>query len=161
MASDHGHGGIGVAIAAEYVPRRSTTTGPSGPTGLSGRFFFFSSRRRHTRFDCDWSSDVCSSDLVADAAAFTRVVTIVRRHGGPRPVVVVSALAGMTDALFAGAAAAAEGDVARARGIVDEQLARHDGVGRALLHGDAAPPFQDQLAHARDELAGLDRKSVV
>src|SRR2546430_5856800 len=26
--------------------------------------FFFSSRRRHTRFDCDWSSDVCSSDLI-------------------------------------------------------------------------------------------------
>src|SRR6266567_5434080 len=28
-----------------------------------GFCFFFSSRRRHTRFDCDWSSDVCSSDL--------------------------------------------------------------------------------------------------
>src|SRR5260370_34093927 len=28
-------------------------------------FFFFSSRRRHTRFKCDWSSDVCSSDLIA------------------------------------------------------------------------------------------------
>src|SRR2546430_9651196 len=27
--------------------------------------YFFSSRRRHTRFDCDWSSDVCSSDLMA------------------------------------------------------------------------------------------------
>src|SRR6266480_5157127 len=27
-------------------------------------FFFFSSRRRHTRLTCDWSSDVCSSDLV-------------------------------------------------------------------------------------------------
>src|SRR2546430_8728283 len=26
-------------------------------------FFFFPSRRRHTSFDCDWSSDVCSSDL--------------------------------------------------------------------------------------------------
>src|SRR5689334_24090420 len=26
-------------------------------------FFFFSSRRRHTRWNCDWSSDVCSSDL--------------------------------------------------------------------------------------------------
>src|SRR2546430_6164758 len=25
-------------------------------------YIFFSSRRRHTRFDCDWSSDVCSSD---------------------------------------------------------------------------------------------------
>src|SRR2546427_5588522 len=31
-------------------------------------FFFFSSRRRHTRFDCDWSSDVCSSDLLAAAS---------------------------------------------------------------------------------------------
>src|SRR2546430_10253586 len=30
--------------------------------------FFFSSRRRHTRFDCDWSSDVCSSDLRIGAA---------------------------------------------------------------------------------------------
>src|SRR2546430_12916574 len=29
--------------------------------------FFFSSRRRHTRFDCDWSSDVCSSDLRSPA----------------------------------------------------------------------------------------------
>src|SRR2546427_10050893 len=28
--------------------------------------FFFSSRRRHTRFDCDWSSDVCSSDLAKE-----------------------------------------------------------------------------------------------
>src|SRR5256885_5631369 len=29
--------------------------------------FFFSSRRRHTRLQGDWSSDVCSSDLEADA----------------------------------------------------------------------------------------------
>src|SRR6266481_5841590 len=29
--------------------------------------FFFSSRRRHTRWNCDWSSDVCSSDLVLPA----------------------------------------------------------------------------------------------
>src|SRR6266581_6345086 len=28
-------------------------------------FFFFSSRRRHTRWTGDWSSDVCSSDLIA------------------------------------------------------------------------------------------------
>src|SRR6266478_7840304 len=36
-------------------------------------FFFFSSRRRHTRFDCDWSSDVCSSDLEQPIkASFTR-----------------------------------------------------------------------------------------
>src|SRR5699024_11441160 len=29
-------------------------------------FFFFSSRRRHTRSKRDWSSDVCSSDLMED-----------------------------------------------------------------------------------------------
>src|SRR5438477_324686 len=31
-------------------------------------FFFFSSRRRHTRLTCDWSSDVCSSDLNVSGA---------------------------------------------------------------------------------------------
>src|SRR2546421_9562910 len=34
------------------------------PFGKSRLSFFFSSRRRHTRSDRDWSSDVCSSDLV-------------------------------------------------------------------------------------------------
>src|SRR5256885_9835649 len=34
------------------------------PTRLSDIYFFFSSRRRHTRLQGDWSSDVCSSDLV-------------------------------------------------------------------------------------------------
>src|SRR5256886_1408682 len=38
---------------------------------------FFSSRRRHTRFDCDWSSDVCSSDLVRDG-----LVASLARPGG-------------------------------------------------------------------------------
>src|SRR2546430_1696365 len=36
---------------------------PASPVDwLLDQIFFFSSRRRHTRFDCDWSSDVCSSD---------------------------------------------------------------------------------------------------
>src|SRR5260370_35940757 len=35
--------------------------------GRMGVLFFFSSRRRHTRFKCDWSSDVCSSDLASNA----------------------------------------------------------------------------------------------
>src|SRR5690606_40993263 len=39
-------------------------------------FFFFSSRRRHTRFSRDWSSDVCSSDLIEQQndALLVRVV---------------------------------------------------------------------------------------
>src|SRR5690606_40681109 len=35
-------------------------------------FFFFSSRRRHTRFSRDWSSDVCSSDLLTAAGVLDR-----------------------------------------------------------------------------------------
>src|SRR5699024_11322443 len=35
-------------------------------------FFFFSSRRRHTRSKRDWSSDVCSSDLFSGDAEFAR-----------------------------------------------------------------------------------------
>src|SRR4051794_6588623 len=35
-------------------------------------FFFFSSRRRHTRWTGDWSSDVCSSDLVQDERGLGR-----------------------------------------------------------------------------------------
>src|SRR5262245_65827823 len=44
-------------------------------------FFFFSSRRRHTRCLSDWSSDVCSSDLSAGASA-SRSST---GSGGERP----------------------------------------------------------------------------
>src|SRR5258707_8385065 len=33
-------------------------------------FFFFSSRRRHTRYWRDWSSDVCSSDLIGSSSFF-------------------------------------------------------------------------------------------
>src|SRR5256886_5303246 len=39
-------------------------------------FFFFSSRRRHTRFDCDWSSDVCSSDLFNRVPSFTLATSL-------------------------------------------------------------------------------------
>src|SRR3712207_8133024 len=35
--------------------------------------FFFSSRRRHTRYWRDWSSDVCSSDLLRDPRAWDRI----------------------------------------------------------------------------------------
>src|SRR5690606_40906991 len=38
---------------------------------------FFSSRRRHTRFSRDWSSDVCSSDLPTSSWSAGRVVAVV------------------------------------------------------------------------------------
>src|SRR5690606_39291257 len=49
--------------------------------------FFFSSRRRHTRFSRDWSSDVCSSDLAASPAqrCSPRSPTAAPQPGAPDP----------------------------------------------------------------------------
>src|SRR2546430_14089837 len=63
---------ISVALLVREVPRllpvlRGLGAAAVATTGLASAFFF-SSRRRHTRFDCDWSSDVCSSDLDANRA---------------------------------------------------------------------------------------------
>src|SRR5437899_4470929 len=47
-------------------------------------FFFFSSRRRHTRCLSDWSSDVCSSDLIVDLSyAYERSTIAPSRCAGP------------------------------------------------------------------------------
>src|SRR6266487_6941115 len=43
-------------------------------------FFFFSSRRRHTRWTGDWSSDVCSSDLKAATAPTLRLSWAAQQH---------------------------------------------------------------------------------
>src|SRR5256886_10309788 len=48
---------------------------------------FFSSRRRHTRFDCDWSSDVCSSDL-ARGLATSPTYALVHQYRTPEDRVV-------------------------------------------------------------------------
>src|SRR5690242_20799307 len=47
---------------------------------------FFSSRRRHTNLTCDWSSDVCSSDLIHRAdAAFTAQVSVGSKADDAKP----------------------------------------------------------------------------
>jgi len=74
---------------------------------------------------------------VADAAALQRVAAVVHRaHRSTRPVVVVSALAGVTDALLAAAEAAASGDVERTLPQLDALLERHAEIAGRL----ARPP---------------------
>src|SRR5437762_10417570 len=45
-------------------------------------FFFFSSRRRHTRYIGDWSSDVCSSDLPPTRVTIARLIRANSNQGG-------------------------------------------------------------------------------
>src|SRR5690606_31256758 len=53
-------------------------------------FFFFSSRRRHTRFSRDWSSDVCSSDLLRHRNRTEADLFALRDLEGPNPARVVN-----------------------------------------------------------------------
>src|SRR6267143_369862 len=49
---------------------------------MNNIFFFFSSRRRHTRWNCDWSSDVCSSDLATPRHPGARRSGLSRKRPG-------------------------------------------------------------------------------
>src|ERR1039457_3067109 len=62
-------------------------------------FFFFSSRRRHTRLQGDWSSDVCSSDLVLFNEGWGQFDTerLVKEIGKLDPSRLVDNAAGWTD----------------------------------------------------------------
>src|SRR5207253_6586897 len=53
-------------------------------TRVKHTFFFFSSRRRHTRWPRDWSSDMCSSDLLGQADDGDDGAGVVRRQHDTR-----------------------------------------------------------------------------
>src|SRR5690606_12548085 len=64
------------------LPESAPQCPPLSPSGLRRWYtFFFSSRRRHTRFSRDWSSDVCSSDLVPVGADTGQAETDVNTFG--------------------------------------------------------------------------------
>src|SRR2546430_3983267 len=69
----------------------TTLAGLIKSTNKLSPWFFFSSRRRHTRFDCDWSSDVCSSDLTYNEAGASRC-----RSAESRPPLRASGPGGLT-----------------------------------------------------------------
>ena len=85
---------------------------------------------------------------VEDRAAFERVAAIVAAHEGSRPVVVVSAMAGVTDALLRGAAAAARGNAAAAARSLDEHFERHLRVA-GDVRGRARSGLAEAIGRAR------------
>ena len=92
-----------------------------------------------------------------DAAAFERAASIVAARVDARPVVVVSAMAGFTDALVAAVRQAVGGDAAGAAASLDTVLQRHSTVCRALVAQDERQAMGEVLDSARAELADLLR----
>src|SRR5260370_29784088 len=92
--------------------------------------FFFASRRRHTRFKCDWSSDVCSSHLLAGKFMIERLDV-----DGEAGEALDHELAG--EASVPGGSAGGDGDLGGGTELVggDVEVVEEDFAG---LEGDAA-----------------------
>jgi aspartate kinase len=95
---------------------------------------------------------------VADAAAIGRVARIVRAaSGGARPVVVTSALGGVTDGLLAAVRTASAGDADAALRVAEGLLERHRAAARPLLGEDGLADLAARLDDAAARLAELFR----
>src|SRR5260370_12314126 len=92
---------------------------------------------------------------LANAAAIRRAVEIVLAHRPAPLVVVVSAMAGVTDALLDGAARAARGDVGHVRATADALHAQHSAAARILL--PAGPGRDELLRHVDAAFAELEQ----
>lgn len=92
---------------------------------------------------------------VADAAAFENVARIVALEREAAPVVVVSAMSGVTDSLLAASGTAAAGDARQAIFSLEKILQRHRVVSQQLLSGSRDQEFLDHLKLAVEQLATL------
>ena len=97
---------------------------------------------------------------LADAAAIRAAVAIIRSRSAPR-VVVVSALAGVTDLLLSVLTRATAGDADGALAAVAAFRAHHRTVVTALLPSAARGPLRQAIAAASDELEALARSLAV
>ncbi len=92
-----------------------------------------------------------------DAAALERLAGIVRDRKEARPVVVVSAMRGVTDALLDGTRLARQGEVGRAFSGIEVQIARYAAVGTELLDADVADELDAIVSKAALEITDLLR----
>ena len=92
---------------------------------------------------------------VEDTNAVARVQSIVRAHRAISPIVVVSAMSGVTDALLESVRQAADANLNAAVRLLDEHLERHQTVAHALLTARHQIAFQETLDGARREITKL------
>src|SRR3712207_3916924 len=127
---------------------------------------FFSSRRRHTRYWRDWSSDVCSSDLVS--------LGIIPGAGGTQRLPRLVGIAGALDLMLTGKQL--DGRRARSAGVVDEvvpapvllreakRAARDLASGKLKPRGGArrrSPKWQENLPGLRQFIFRKARQGVM
>src|SRR5256885_3082058 len=72
-----------LSVASTDVRRLYTAVVGRYNDAFCGIFFFFSSRRRHTRLQGDWNSDVCSSDLFVKDNVVEEVIKLKKEPGKP------------------------------------------------------------------------------
>jgi aspartate kinase len=92
-----------------------------------------------------------------DAGAFRNVAAIVKAAVARRPVVVVSAISGFTNALLASVQKAIEGDARSATRSLDQDLRRHVAIARELLNAESSSAFELTVALARREIRQLHK----
>jgi aspartate kinase len=94
---------------------------------------------------------------VEDADAFRNVAEIVRAAVPLRPVVVVSAIGGFTNALLRSVHKAIEGDARAATRLLDHDLRRHTAICGELLNAESCAAFELTVAVARREIRQLHK----
>jgi aspartate kinase len=92
---------------------------------------------------------------VADADAFANVSSIVRVAEKQRPVVVVSAIAGFTNALLASVERARQGELRGATRSLEEHFDRHTTISNTLVNAEARADIDSSIAEARREIRQL------
>jgi aspartate kinase len=92
---------------------------------------------------------------VGDVAAFERVFNVVSAQLGRHPVVVVSAMTGVTDALLAAFDTAKKGDFAAAVELLEPHFERHAEVAKHFIPDGSSNLFDSELQFARGELSDL------
>ena len=94
---------------------------------------------------------------VEDADAFRKVAAIVKSHLAVRPVMVVSAVAGFTNALLASVAKAIEGDARAATKSLHDHFGRHSSIAKVLLSDGPRQMFETAAADARRQIRQLHK----
>ena len=92
---------------------------------------------------------------VGDVVAFDRVYRIVLSQLDRRPVIVVSAMTNVTDALLNAFELARKGDSAEAFASLEPQFHRYSEVADHFIPEDLRSPFNKELSYAREELEDL------